>query len=68
MRGLIFSDLCIRVIDKGWLEKLGPQGVREVIGKEVGYYHQRIQGGQYFQVVLISLSVGYGVLLLIVNV
>ena len=66
--GLGLRDLCVRIMDKGWLEKVGPQGAREVLGGQFARYNQRIQAGQYFQVVLMCLGVGYRFLLLLINV
>lgn len=65
MVGMLFRDRVIRVIDKGWLEKLGPQGAGEVLGEKMGQYNQRVQSGQYFQVILSCMAVGYGFLLLV---
>lgn len=65
--GLGLRDLCVRVMDKGWLEKVGPQGAGEVIGGQFGRYSQRVQGGQYFQVILMCLGVRYRFLLLLIG-
>ena len=65
--GLGLRDLCVRVMDKGWLEKVGPQGAGEIIGGQFGRYSQRVQGGQYFQVILMCLGVGYRFLLLLIG-
>ena len=59
MLGLGLSDLCVRILDKGWLEKLGPQGMSELFGGEWARMNQQVQAGQYFQVVLICLAIGF---------
>nr|QDO71904.1 NADH dehydrogenase subunit 5 [Lithophaga curta] len=65
MGGLMLSDSVIRTMDKGWLEKLGPQGAGEVLGGNLGQYNQHVQAGQYFQVVLSCMVLGYSFLLLL---
>lgn len=57
MVGIVLSDAAVRIVDKGWLEKIGPQGAGEVLGGQFGRYNQRVQSGQFFQVVLACLGV-----------
>lgn len=66
--GMLLSDCSIRVIDKGWLEKVGPQGAREVLGHGLSRYNQRVQSGQYFQVLLGGVGIGFRFLFLLVLV
>lgn len=62
--GLSYSDVVYRVIEKGWLEKVGPEGVNELFGR-FGGVNSWVQGYHFFRLFMVFLIVIVGILFVV---